>query len=92
MVWHIYPQADAVHEVKLGAFLERYCAGQGAGVAAAVRALFAGWNGAGDAAAAWGAAQAALPEWTAGARTWAAALAAQRDLVSALVEAAENRL
>jgi uncharacterized repeat protein (TIGR03837 family) len=91
-VWHIYPQADAAHGVKLDAFLERYCAGQGTGTAAAVRALVAGWNGTGDAAAAWGAAQAALPEWTAGAQAWAAALAAQRDLVSALVEAVETRL
>src|SRR5690606_8524637 len=27
LVWHIYPQAEDAHRIKLAAFLDRYCAG-----------------------------------------------------------------
>lgn len=92
LVWHIYPQEDDAHRPKLDAFLERYCAGLSGSTGAAVRALFDAWNGSGDSVTAWAAAQATLPDWTDGAAEWAATLAAQRDLVSALAEAVENRL
>jgi uncharacterized repeat protein (TIGR03837 family) len=92
LVWHIYPQEDNAHLPKLRAFTERYCAALSGGAGAAVRALFDAWNGSGDPVAAWAAAQATLPDWTDGAVEWAAALAAQRDLVSALADTVKNRL
>ena len=92
LVWHIYPQEDDAHCPKLRAFLERYCAGMSGSAAAAVRALFDGWNGGGDPAAAWAAAQTALPDWTKHAQGWAATLGARPDLVTALAEAAKNEL
>lgn len=42
-VWHIYPQDDNLHHVKLRAFLQRYAPHQGA-----LRALSLRWNGAAD--------------------------------------------
>jgi uncharacterized repeat protein (TIGR03837 family) len=44
-VWHIYPQAENAHQVKLAAFLEVYCAGLPAPAAQAVRGLWNVWNG-----------------------------------------------
>ena len=43
-VWQIYPQEDAAHQLKLDAFLERYCAALAPAAASAARALFAAWN------------------------------------------------
>jgi uncharacterized repeat protein (TIGR03837 family) len=44
LVWHIYPQEEAAHEVKLSAFLDLYCAGLPPVVANAVRNFWWGWN------------------------------------------------
>ncbi len=48
LVWHIYPQAEQAHHVKLAAFLDRYCSvspESTAEAAAATRALHGAWNG-----------------------------------------------
>ena len=91
LVWHIYPQQDDAHRVKLDAFVLNHCATMGE-AAGAVRALFDAWNGEGDVGGAWRAAERLLPQWAAGTAAWSAGLAAQRDLVSALAEAVESRL
>ena len=44
LLWQIYPQHEAAHQVKLSAFLDRYCADLPAASAAAVRRLHAAWN------------------------------------------------
>jgi uncharacterized repeat protein (TIGR03837 family) len=50
-VWHIYPQAEEAHLVKLEAFLSRYLDGfEGA---EAVRGCWQAWNGRGNIASAW---------------------------------------
>ena len=43
-VWHIYPQDDGAHWVKLAAFLARYTAGLDRGHAAAITSLWEAWN------------------------------------------------
>jgi uncharacterized repeat protein (TIGR03837 family) len=43
-VWHIYPQDDGAHWVKMAAFLSRYTAGLDRSHAAAVTALWEAWN------------------------------------------------
>jgi uncharacterized repeat protein (TIGR03837 family) len=43
-VWHIYPQDDDAHRIKLDAFLDRYCAGLTAPAASALRAFWHAWN------------------------------------------------
>lgn len=52
-VWHIYPQHDGVHRVKLEALRVRYTAGLPADAAAAVHDVWLAWNGGGGIAAAW---------------------------------------
>jgi uncharacterized repeat protein (TIGR03837 family) len=85
-LWHLYPQAEGQHRVKLEAFLERYLVGLEAALAAAIADLFRAWNGRGDMALAW---QRMVPhwkDWERHALTWSEGLAEQTDLVTKLVE------
>jgi uncharacterized repeat protein (TIGR03837 family) len=86
LVWHIYPQEQDAHRVKLDAFLERYCAGMPPQLAATVRAAWHAWNGDGDWAAAWPAWRAALPQLQAHSAQWSAQLQAHGDLAGNLLE------
>jgi uncharacterized repeat protein (TIGR03837 family) len=52
-IWHIYPQGEDAHRVKLRAFLDRYCADLPGAAATALRALWEAWNGGDGAGAAW---------------------------------------
>ena len=83
-VWHIYPQDENLHHVKLRAFLEKY-AGHLDGLADFSRH----WNGAGagqaDWPALWAALQAELPAISARAAQWQAAMVAHGDLVGNLL-------
>ncbi|MDO9188849.1 MAG: elongation factor P maturation arginine rhamnosyltransferase EarP, partial [Sulfurimicrobium sp.] len=53
LVWHIYPQQEDAHWVKLWAFLDCYCAGLPVEVVAGVRAFWQAWNKGEGAGAAW---------------------------------------
>jgi uncharacterized repeat protein (TIGR03837 family) len=100
--WHIYPQDDGAHWVKLAAFLARYTAALDRTQAAAVTALWEAWNQRGEAAApgavrpgiteAWPAFVSRRAALEAHARAWCRELAAQRDLASQLVDFADNVL
>ena len=94
MVWHIYPQAENVHLLKLDALLARYEAGLQPKAARAQHAFWQAWNaGHPEAtAAAWPAFREALPVLEAHARHWAGVLAHQPDLAKGLVMFSENRL
>lgn len=92
-VWHIYPQRDAAHRAKLGAFLDRYLEGVPDGAAAAVRRFseaFDDGDGPGTAAA-WPDLRIALPVLEAHAAAWARRLAELPELSTSLVEFAESR-
>jgi uncharacterized repeat protein (TIGR03837 family) len=94
LVWHIYPQRDDAHLVKLDAFLARYVQGLAAPAAAALRDFWHAWNaqdGAGCAAA-WPALRTALPALGRHAHAWAERLAVRPDLASSLVEFVRIRL
>ena len=91
-VWHVYPQSEDAHRLKLAAFLERYSAGLAPEAAAAVAELSRAWNGIGDVGPSWKGVlrfRAALEEH---AGAWAAKLALQEDLASALVRFCRDRL
>jgi uncharacterized repeat protein (TIGR03837 family) len=93
-VWHIYPQADDVHRVKLDEFLARYRVGLDADTFGTIEAFWHAWTE-GDgarAAGAWPAYRASLPAQAAHARGWADRQAAHPDLASALVQFAGDRL
>jgi len=91
-VWQIYPQANNAHQVKLHAFLDLYTAGMPADMAAAVRALWHGWNGAGQPGNTWpafAAHQAALAQHG---ENWAEQLNRLGDLASNLVRFSRNQI
>jgi uncharacterized repeat protein (TIGR03837 family) len=93
-VWHVYPQAEGAHRVKLEAFLRRFEAGLDSGVAAVTRRFWQAWNaGDGDeAAAAWTPFREAFPALAAHGRRWARQLAALPDMAGSLVRFAQERL
>ena len=101
-VWHIYPQDDGAHWVKLAAFLARYTAGLERSHAAAVTSLWEAWNRRDPAlshdtakpglAAAWAAFTGRLEALQPHAQGWAAALAQRRDLAAELVDFCDNVL
>ncbi|MCX7184133.1 MAG: elongation factor P maturation arginine rhamnosyltransferase EarP [Nitrosospira sp.] len=91
-VWHIYPQADNAHQVKLSAFLDLYTAGMPADMAVAVRALWHDWNGAGRIDHTWptfAAHQVALAQHG---EKWAEGLCRLGDLASNLVRFSRNQI
>ena len=98
-VWHIYPQSDGAHRVKLEAFLARYTAGLDEGTAAVLRTLWRTWNGLGEVlgaqatlTAAWQRFAAAREGLDAHARAWSRSLQLQPELAAALVKLAGNLL
>ena len=93
LVWHIYPQHDAVHTAKLEAFTARYCQGAPAPLIQALTAFWVAWNAPeGEIAAAWPPLAAALPQLADHASQWAARQVAQPDLATQLVKFSQNPL
>lgn len=92
LVWHIYPQAEDAHLVKLDAFLDRYIAGLPDDAAEAVRGLHHAWNAGSGVAPAWRAFDAARPALLAHADAWCRRLAAQSDLATALAQFVKSKL
>lgn len=83
-VWHIYPQEDDAHLVKLDAFLERHPAGS------LVRPFWHAWNGWGHLD--WLAFAASLPAQEMAAKTWCQTLSRLPNLAAALVQFTGERL
>jgi uncharacterized repeat protein (TIGR03837 family) len=90
--WHIYPQDDEAHWVKLNAFLAIYAAELGPEAADGLRTLWREWNRQTGAAHAWQTCQGRLPILTAHAQHWAKRLSGQPDLASTLVQFCEKPL
>lgn len=91
-IWHIYPQDENLHHVKLRAFLEKYTGDAGHLDSLADFSLH--WNGAGEGGQAaraagwpalWRSLQAELPTLSARASTWQGLMLANGDLVSNLL-------
>lgn len=91
-VWHIYPQEQGAHWVKLSAFLARYTEGLDRADAAAVTALWEAWNRGDGVARAWRDYAARLETLRRHARSWCERLARQADLTAAIVDFADNVL
>ncbi|MGI4815908.1 MAG: elongation factor P maturation arginine rhamnosyltransferase EarP [Janthinobacterium lividum] len=90
--WHIYPQEDGAHQLKLDAMLDCYTAALPAATQAATRRFWHAWNGIGDAApdwADWWRHRSALERL---AHAWAEQLERLGHLAGNLVEFCETRL
>jgi uncharacterized repeat protein (TIGR03837 family) len=90
--WHVYPQAEDAHRLKLAAFLDRYVTGLDNAGARAVADFSRAWNAEGDVARAWREVMARRVALDVHAQAWAASLAQERDLASALVSFSLDRL
>lgn len=85
-VWHIYPQDDGAHRVKLDAFLDRYCAGLPDGAADALRRFWHAWNDETASAGEWQAFIQHLPEIAERTRNFRDDLAQLPDLTKTLAD------
>lgn len=85
-VWHIYPQDDDAHRVKLDAFLERYCVGLSPAADDALRAFWHGWNAENATGEQWRAFSGHLPEIAAHTRTFCDRLTQLPDLSKTLAD------
>jgi uncharacterized repeat protein (TIGR03837 family) len=81
-IWHIYPQDENLHHVKLRAFLQKYAGNSQSLIDFSLR-----WNGAqeGHMDALWTSLQAELPPIVRRAHAWEAQMLANGDLVSNLL-------
>jgi len=94
LVWHIYPQKENAHFVKLEAFLAVYGEQLPATAARALESFWRAWNGAPDGGpegesgwkARWEAFSRERPAFEAHARSWAKRLGRGPDLAAQLVE------
>ncbi|MBL8510954.1 MAG: elongation factor P maturation arginine rhamnosyltransferase EarP [Betaproteobacteria bacterium] len=86
-VWHIYPQAEGAHWIKIHAFLDRYCVGLDRDAAQALRDMWVAWNAEDTATIgeAWQAFSQLLPTLCKHARQWAETLTKMPDLATNLV-------
>jgi len=101
-VWHIYPQDDGAHWVKLAAFLRLYTEPLDRVRAAAVTGLWEAWNRRDGSEPPGGVPPGVAQAWaefigrrealSAHAEAWCEALAARRDLTEQLVDFADNVL
>lgn len=91
-VWHIYPQDEDAHMVKLDAFLERFGAGLDGSLHRALADFWHAWNHGQGAAEAWPAFEAALPALAEHGERWAERLEAAGELASKLVQFCELKI
>ncbi len=96
-VWHIYPQQEEAHRIKLDAFLDAYCGGLDPGLTVALRRFWHGWNGSQGSgvrklSSEWNVLASARARFRAHADAWAARLALPGDLAGNLAQYCEERL
>ena len=94
LVWHVYPQTEDAHLVKMDAYLLRQETDLPETARTAQREFWYAWNSgaAGATAAAWPVFREALPALRVNALAWARALSEQEDMTTRLVTFCENRL
>jgi uncharacterized repeat protein (TIGR03837 family) len=93
-IWHIYPQDEDAHFVKLNAFLDRYVVGLDAPIAKALRDVWMAWNGklGADFQASWETLLPQLPALQKHALAWQHHLLKLPDLASKLVTFCEKAI
>lgn len=91
-VWHIYPQDEDAHRIKLDAFIARFSSVVPPAAGQAFATMLRAWNGFGDVAEAWRAWTAQREALEKAAQQWAATLAQQPDLAAALVKFSQTRV
>ena len=86
MIWHIYPQSDDAHRVKLDAFLDHYLADAPAALGDSISRLFQRSNRGEETAQDWDGLWQQRDLWQAHCRRWCHHLARQEDLCTRLLD------
>jgi uncharacterized repeat protein (TIGR03837 family) len=84
-VWHIYPQDEGVHLIKLQAFLDKYLGDTASLLTEAIADFWGEWNSGQAQTSSWARLQARLGDWQAHSRRWEQALAQETDLATSLM-------
>lgn len=92
LVWHIYPQDEEAHLVKLAAFMARYHQGLPPLLAQALESLWHGWNRGDNCQDAWNQCLERLSEWQLHSHHWEQTLNSLGDLAAKLVQFCEKPL
>lgn len=91
MLWHIYPQDEDTHIVKLNAFLDIYTQQAPVALREALRESWLAWNQNGDMAASWQQLLVLLNDWQKHSQIWCDHLLEQADLGCQLVAFCDNQ-
>ncbi|OPX55104.1 conserved hypothetical protein, PP_1857 family [Oceanospirillum multiglobuliferum] len=91
MVWHIYPQDEDYHMVKLNAFLAHYLAKTEPMLQSALSNLWQVWNQGGDVSEHWQTCLKLWPQWQRQSQSWCKQLSQQNDLSSQLFDFCQKR-
>lgn len=92
-IWHIYPQENNAHQIKLDAFLDLYTRDMPSNMAATVLALWHSWNDGTQIKDAWLSFIAQQVNLTQHSETWVDQLSSLGDLASNLILfSQENRI
>lgn len=92
LVWHIYPQDDDIHMIKLNAFLERYLAETPSNLQSVITELWRNWNSGTNCHQSWNACIAQLPNWQKHSNNWCHRLNSLGDLASNMVHFCQKTL
>lgn len=92
LVWHIYPQDDAAHILKLNAFLDEYTKTMDPSLAQAIRQLWLAWNHEQDCAIDWNQTIERYQNWRKHSQNWAQHLNSLGDLASNMVHFCQKTL
>ncbi len=89
-VWHIYPQEEQVHLIKLDAFLDKFLAEKSPEFAGKLRGTWHHWNEDKDLNNQWAELLALFPNWQQACRDWHQQLVQQPDLAGQLLALADK--
>jgi uncharacterized repeat protein (TIGR03837 family) len=85
-IWHIYPQEEDAHMVKLRAFLDRHTVGMPEEMIPTATDAWQAWNEGADHVLHWSQLRSVLPQWTSHMSDWTRQLLQNGDLASNLVQ------
>lgn len=91
-IWHIYPQDEEAHLIKLQAFLDKYLVQAPAGLADSIRAFWMGWNTGEIPSLGWNSLINELSLWQTYSLEWSNRLAEDPDLATRLVQHSKANL
>lgn len=84
-IWHIYPQDEDIHMIKLNAFLQHYLEGLTPELQSSITALWHQWNQGENCGNSWNACLANLKRWQKHSQDWSQTLSSLGDLASNIV-------